>query len=601
MSSKAFRNVVKLNDLVSVKDYGAVGDGVTNDAFAIQSAIAANKVVFIPGGMVCYIASTITISSEITIFADGAELIGPGVNSSQDLFSVNAAIDFYLFGGVFKNARRAVGFSAAKNVTIENASFSNLGHAVAVNTGNSTVTSSGILIVNNCKFDDMEIGVNIQSSRFAHSIVANNSFTNLGEKTIGTRSYPFDKKIVSGLWYQSLSGDCSVVAQSNYVDGVTEFLIPSSEPEAHGLAITLSNSDQTDAILVSNTVKNVFGSSVQGVEGLMGRGTRVIISNNVLLNAGVREGMIYAKGSTYHKISENILEATGTPDINLKGIISTGSNCDITNNKFINLPVGIQSRALASVYRGNEFINCTTLCINLALEAGAIHQHTVCENNYADENCGGFFSDGTAGSEIYGDFTFKNNILFNAGRSLSLKGGVTAIFSGNTVNRKTPNSSRECFLFDGVVSKLIVSNNFFVSFEDSSNTGRVFTSSNNTLDVTFSNNLFGTGDRALWLRDRTYTQLIVDNNDFFGPFNTSAVNASATNTTASEMLSFFGNKGVPPKTLIYAIAALPSTPKAGYRAWISDSSVNAVGVTAAGGGSFIVPVIYDGSNYIVSY
>ena len=39
MVSKSFNNVVKLNDFVSVKDFGAVGDGVTNDAAAFQAAV----------------------------------------------------------------------------------------------------------------------------------------------------------------------------------------------------------------------------------------------------------------------------------------------------------------------------------------------------------------------------------------------------------------------------------------------------------------------------------------------------------------------------------------------------------------------------------
>jgi hypothetical protein len=40
----------KLRDVVSVKDFGAVGDGVTDDTAAINAALATNKSVYFPAG-----------------------------------------------------------------------------------------------------------------------------------------------------------------------------------------------------------------------------------------------------------------------------------------------------------------------------------------------------------------------------------------------------------------------------------------------------------------------------------------------------------------------------------------------------------------------
>jgi hypothetical protein len=62
--------LTKFRDTVSVKDFGAVGDGVTDDAAAITAAIATGKAVYLPTGTY-KVLTTIVIPTQAMIFGDG--------------------------------------------------------------------------------------------------------------------------------------------------------------------------------------------------------------------------------------------------------------------------------------------------------------------------------------------------------------------------------------------------------------------------------------------------------------------------------------------------------------------------------------------------
>lgn len=66
----------KLQEFISVKDFGAVGDGVTNDTTAIQNALnqANKKTVIFPSGQ--YLINSLEVSQQFTtIWSEGAELV----------------------------------------------------------------------------------------------------------------------------------------------------------------------------------------------------------------------------------------------------------------------------------------------------------------------------------------------------------------------------------------------------------------------------------------------------------------------------------------------------------------------------------------------
>jgi hypothetical protein len=77
----------KMGDVVSVRDFGAVGNGTTDDTAAIQAAItaSANKAVYFPSGT--YVATTLTVSSPCRLFGEG--IIKKTTAASSALLTLN--------------------------------------------------------------------------------------------------------------------------------------------------------------------------------------------------------------------------------------------------------------------------------------------------------------------------------------------------------------------------------------------------------------------------------------------------------------------------------------------------------------------------------
>jgi len=97
----------KLRDVVSVKDFGAVGDGVANDTAAIQAALSSGaSSVMIPAGT--YVVTGLTISAAMT-------LLGPGIlkkatatsTPALTIASSNVTIDGVEFRGANYNSTPA--------------------------------------------------------------------------------------------------------------------------------------------------------------------------------------------------------------------------------------------------------------------------------------------------------------------------------------------------------------------------------------------------------------------------------------------------------------------------------------------------------------
>lgn len=122
----------RINDYISVKDYGAVGDGITDDTSSIQNAIIAayslyNRTVFFPTG-IYKITDTITIGRGIDLLGAGSQGSNQAFGVSFIHYSVNdlfkwdgSDLTFKGSGGGLKNALilKATGYSGGNAVKLE--------------------------------------------------------------------------------------------------------------------------------------------------------------------------------------------------------------------------------------------------------------------------------------------------------------------------------------------------------------------------------------------------------------------------------------------------------------------------------------------------
>jgi len=118
----------KLKDWVSVRDFGAKGDGVTNDTLAIQAALASHKSVLLPAGTYI-ITSTIEVSDNRGLFGMGQGTIIKATTNSFPLIEMPGnyatVADLQLDGGsagiVMRGRVSPCVQNAVRDVTIWNA------------------------------------------------------------------------------------------------------------------------------------------------------------------------------------------------------------------------------------------------------------------------------------------------------------------------------------------------------------------------------------------------------------------------------------------------------------------------------------------------
>ena len=573
--SKSLNNKVKLNDSVSVKDFGAVGDGVTDDTAAIQSALSSGSknIQFTPATYLINGGLTLT-ASDTNLICTGATIKLKNNASSKSMLFITGA-NCVVDGGTWDG-----------NKTNGN------------NTGSTCDSFNVAMYADRCTVKNINsintFGIGIKG--FANFLSA------LNNRIRNTENY--------GIFFD---GSAAVSHTGNRAIGNTidmsEGLI-TTQNQGQGILFTAGTGQaQTDWELSNNNIIGPQTSVQDQAINLNVRGRNGIVSNNT-----TRYGaMGFSEGGTNTVIDGNrFLDLVGTIRY---GIELTAGSSVISNNMITGAIRGISASSTTQnldnlTITGNN-VTATTNGLFLQVGVGLQGRNIVVSGNYFNAS---------VAIQIARDvknLTISSNVLV----------GLSPTFaSGRGVYIDTPAADAYVFITGNTIVNV---QRPYVIYSASATTFNYLFATNNNLSLAGSN-----ANSSVWTIEGAAvigTAVISANN--INPstigFEYSVVNQSSniriqygtstpegaitagigslfinksggTGTTLYVKQTGTGNTGwaaVNTKLIPVTVASLPvaATIGSGSQAFVSDALAPVFGSAVTGGGTVPVPVYSDGS------
>lgn len=373
--------------LFNVRDYGAVGDGTTNDVTAIQAAIdaavaAGGGQVYLPAGDY-KVANLITLYENIDLCGDGSGSVirpvypGPLNRVIQMIASVeaqvkNISIRRLRLDRSDDNVQHGIYLNGVDNVLIDQVDF------VGANTGGGCIAVSGIMTstdllstnvrITNCVMRDSGNNFFIQAGHVDGFIMANNV------------AYDVDREVFGVEPEGASSSAKNVVIANNTIYGSAEItgsntgliiVTTSSGGSVSGVTITGNVMRQASPYTDPNVGINVLGA------------TDVTITGNVVYQMGSTGILI---GNTDYPVSGAVIQGNSVRDCCLNdsssgiGLVKS-SHCVVSGNYVYgaNHTVGVSELTASTnnLITGNVLRDATPLSLLYTSGSVAFNNKTI--------------------------------------------------------------------------------------------------------------------------------------------------------------------------------------------------------------------------------
>jgi hypothetical protein len=376
----AQRNLVtRFSDLVNVKDFGAIGDGVADDTAAVQNAIASGQSIFFPNG-------TYNIASKILVSNKPVSIQGENQTSTiLNFIGASAGIEITITSPDIEDS------SFISNIKISKSNVSTTSPAISISGAGPIIHCwtyienvniygaggsywyGGISLngTSNASINSVMVDLNQTSSQYCFKI-SGSSFTNIFKDCQAFSSQ--NGWIIEGEGEGVNIESCTCV---NCIVGILKDHGPSAGSEP--------------LLFVTNSHINTNECGIRIIDGLQS-----FISGNLIYagigTTGPKTGWIGIDiGGTYNEdiiISQNIFNAIGYPTSNIGVSINQGNRIKSDSNIFKLTITANKADALSQncTFINNTFEGVTNEILDLGTNNSNVYSKGEVLNVYGKAN-----------------------------------------------------------------------------------------------------------------------------------------------------------------------------------------------------------------------